>query len=118
MKLRIPVPAGETLPNPPVECVWGPRRIETALGVARLQQDPTKHAKEDFMSPKTLILIKDAAKVREDLTGAMEARKTVTSDRPSLFQSRLRKSSEADSATSPQRHVDRTGAPGSRAPAR
>ena len=68
------------------------RRIETALGVAHLQQDPTKHPKEDFMSPKTLTLIEDAAKVREDLTWAMEARKTVTSDRPPLFQSRLRKS--------------------------
>ena len=68
------------------------RRIETALGVAHLQQDPTKNPKEDFMSPKTLTLIEDAAKVREDLTWAMEARKTVTSDRPPLFQSRLRKS--------------------------
>jgi hypothetical protein len=27
------------------------RRIETALGVAHLHQDPTKHPKEDFMSP-------------------------------------------------------------------
>jgi hypothetical protein len=68
------------------------RRIETALGVAHLQQDPTKNPKEDFMSPKTLTLIEDAAKVREDLTWAMEARKTVTSDRPPLFQSRLRNS--------------------------
>jgi hypothetical protein len=68
------------------------RRIETALGVAHLQQDPTKRPKEDFMSPKTLTLIEDAAKVREDLTWAMEARKTVTSERPPLFQSRLRKS--------------------------
>ncbi len=45
------------------------------------------------MSPKTLTLIEDAAKVREDdLTWAMEARRIVTSDRPPLFQSRLRKS--------------------------
>ncbi len=44
------------------------------------------------MSPKTLTLIEDAAKVREDLTWAMEPRKTVTSERPPLFQNRLRKS--------------------------
>ena len=67
------------------------RRIETALGVAHLHQDPTKHPKEDFMSPKTLSIIEDAAKMREDLTWAMEARKTVTGDRNSLFQNRLRK---------------------------
>ena len=68
------------------------RRIETALGVAHLHQDPTKHPKEDFMSPKTLSIIEDAAKMREDLTWAMEARKTVTGERAPLFQSRLRKS--------------------------
>ena len=68
------------------------RRIETALGVAHLHQDPTKHPKEDFMSPKTLTVIEEAAKMREDLTWAMEARKTVTGDRSTLFQSRLRKS--------------------------
>ena len=68
------------------------RRIETALGVAHLHQDPTKHPKEDFMSPKTLTVIEEAAKMREDLTWAMEARKTVTGDRNTLFQSRLRKS--------------------------
>jgi len=68
------------------------RRIETALGVAHLHQDPMKHPKEDFMSPKTLTVIEEAAKMREDLTWAMEARKTVTSDRSTLFQSRLRKS--------------------------
>jgi hypothetical protein len=66
------------------------RRIETALGVAHLHQDPTKHPKEDFMSPKTLSIIEDAAKMREDLTWAMEARKTVTGDRAPLFH--LRKS--------------------------
>ncbi len=43
------------------------------------------------MSPKTLSIIEDAAKMREDLTWAMEARKTVTGDRNSLFQNRLRK---------------------------
>jgi hypothetical protein len=68
------------------------RRIETALGVAHLHQDPTKHPKEDFMSPKTLTVIEDAAKMREDLTWAMEARKTVTGDRGSLFGNRLHKS--------------------------
>jgi len=68
------------------------RRIETALGVAHLHQDPTKHPKEDFMSPKTLSIIEDAAKMREDLTWAMEARKTVTGERAPLFQSRLHKS--------------------------
>ncbi len=68
------------------------RRIETTLGVAHLQQDPTKHPKEDFMSPKTLTLIEDAAKVREDLTWATEARKAVTTDRPPLFHHRLHKS--------------------------
>jgi hypothetical protein len=57
------------------------RRIETALGVAHLHQDPTKHPKEDFMSPKTLTVIEEAAKMREDLTWAMEARKTVTGER-------------------------------------
>jgi hypothetical protein len=41
------------------------RRIEMALGVAHLHQDPTKHPKEDFMSPKTLSIIEDAAKMRE-----------------------------------------------------
>jgi hypothetical protein len=30
------------------------RRIETALGVVHLQQDPMKRPKEDFISPKTL----------------------------------------------------------------
>jgi len=68
------------------------RRIETALGVAHLHQDPTKHPKEDFMSPKTLSIIEDAAKMREDLTWAMEARKTVTGERAPLFHSRLHKS--------------------------
>ena len=68
------------------------RRIETALGVAHLHQDPTKHPKEDFMSPKTLSIIEDAAKMREDLTWAMEARKTVTGERAPLFHNRLRKS--------------------------
>ena len=68
------------------------RRIETALGVAYLHQDPTKHPKEDFMSPKTLTVIEEAAKMREDLTWAMVARKTVTGERNTLFQSRLRKS--------------------------
>ena len=68
------------------------RRIETALGVAHLHQDPTKHPKEDFMSPRTLSIIEDAAKMREDLTWAMEARKTVTGERAPLFQNRLRKS--------------------------
>jgi hypothetical protein len=67
------------------------RRIETALGVAHLHQDPTKHPKEDFMSLKTLSIIEDAAKMHEDFTWAMEARKTVTGDRNSLFQNRLRK---------------------------
>jgi hypothetical protein len=68
------------------------RRIETALGVAHLHQDPTKHPKEDFMSPKTLTVIEDAVKMREDLTWAMEARKTVTGDCGSLFGNRLHKS--------------------------
>ena len=44
------------------------------------------------MSPKTLSIIEDAAKMREDLTWAMEARKTVTGDRAPLFQNRLHKS--------------------------
>jgi hypothetical protein len=57
------------------------RRIETAIGAAHLHQDPTKHPKEDFMSPKTLTVIEEAAKMREDLTWAMEARKTVTGER-------------------------------------
>ena len=44
------------------------RRIEAALGVSHLQQDPTKRPREDFISPKTLTLIEDAARMREDLT--------------------------------------------------
>ncbi len=69
------------------------RRIETALGVAHLHQVPTKHPKEDSMSPKTLSIIENAAKMREDLTCcAIEARKTVTGEHNSLFQNRLRKS--------------------------
>ena len=44
------------------------------------------------MSPKPLTVIEEAAKMREDLTWAMEARKTVTGDRNTLFQNRLRKS--------------------------
>ena len=68
------------------------RRIESALGVAHLQQDPTKRPREDFISPKTLTLIEDAAKMREDLTWAMEARKTATGDGSSLFGGRPRKS--------------------------
>jgi hypothetical protein len=68
------------------------RRIESALGVAHLQQDPTKRPKEDFISPKTLTLIEDAAKMREDLTWAMEARKVATSENSSLFGGRPRKS--------------------------
>ena len=67
------------------------RRIESALGVAHLQQDPTKRPKEDFISPKTLTLIEDAAKMREDLTWSMEARKVATSE-SSLFGGRPRKS--------------------------
>ncbi len=94
------------------------RRIETALGVAHLQQDPTKYPKEDFMSPKTLTLIEDVAKVREDLTWTMEARKTVTSDRPPLFQSRLCKSPGGGKRNQPPRHAGRTGTPGLRAPAK
>jgi hypothetical protein len=39
-----------------------------------------------------ITLIEEAAKMREDLTWAMKARKTVTSDHSTLFQSRLRKS--------------------------
>ena len=68
------------------------RRIESALGVAHLQQDPTKRPREDFISPKTLTLIEDAAKMREDLTWAMEARKTATGDGSSLFGRRPHKS--------------------------
>ncbi len=63
-------------------------RIESALGVSHLYQDPTKRPKEDFISPKTLTLIEDAAKMREDLTWAMEARKVATGDGSSLFGSR------------------------------
>jgi hypothetical protein len=66
------------------------RRIESALGVAHLQQDPTKRPKEDFISPKSRTLIEDAAKIREDLTWAMEARKVATSEN-SLFGGRPRK---------------------------
>ncbi len=36
-------------------------------------------------------MIEEAAKMREDLTWAMEARKTVTGDCGTLFQNRLRK---------------------------
>jgi hypothetical protein len=68
------------------------RRIETALGVAHLQQDPMKRPKEDFISPKTLTLIEDAAKMREDLTWAMEARKVATGRRSFSFGGRPRKS--------------------------
>jgi hypothetical protein len=67
------------------------RRIESALGVSHLHQDPTKRPKEDFISPKTLTLIEDAAKMREDLTWAMEARKVATGDGSSLFGGRPRK---------------------------
>jgi hypothetical protein len=68
------------------------RRIESALGVAHLHQDPTKRPKEDFISPKTLTLIEDVAKMREDLTWTMEAQKTATGDNSSLFGGRPRKS--------------------------
>ncbi len=67
------------------------RRIETALGVAHLRQDLTKLPKEDVMRPKTLTIIEDAAKMREYLTWTMEARKTVTENRDTLFQNHLRK---------------------------
>ncbi len=43
------------------------------------------------MSPKTLTLIEEAAKMREDLTWAMEAQRSVTSSRNSLFGNRLPK---------------------------
>jgi hypothetical protein len=81
------------------------RRIETTLGVAHLHQDPTEHPKEDLMSPKTLTVIEEAAKMREDIAWAMEAWKTVTSERSTLFQSRLRKPPGGG-----QRHPPRPGA--------
>jgi hypothetical protein len=92
------------------------RRIETALGVAHLHQDPTKQPKEeDFMSPKTLTLIEEAAKMREDLTWAMEAQRSVTSNWNSLFGNRLPKAPggglrnhTANSANS-QRGMTRSG---------
>jgi hypothetical protein len=71
--------------------VYVSRRIESALGISHLYQDPTKRPKEDFISPKTLTLIEDAAKMREDLTWAMEARKVAVGDGSSLFGSRPRK---------------------------
>ncbi len=59
------------------------------------------------MSPKTLTVIEEAAKMREDLTWAMEARKTVTGDRNTLFQNRLRKSSGGGQRYTPAPGTDR-----------
>jgi hypothetical protein len=63
------------------------RRIESVLWVSHLlvHQDPTKRPKEDFISPKTLALIEDAAKMREDFTWAIEARKVATGRRVLSF---------------------------------
>ncbi len=78
------------------------RRIETALGVAHLHQDPTKQLKEDFMSPKTLRLIEEATKMREDLTWAMEAQKSVTNNRTIFLGTASRMPLEAISVIVPQ----------------
>jgi hypothetical protein len=66
-------------------------RIESALGGSHLYHYPMKRPKEYFISPKTPTLIEDAAKMREDLTWAMEARKVATGDGFSLYGSRPRK---------------------------
>jgi hypothetical protein len=95
------------------------RRIETALGVAHLHQDPTKQPKEDFMSPKTLTLIEEAAKMREDLTWAMEAQRSITSNRNSLFGNRLPKAPGGGPRNhTANSHVDTVGVPEAKAPAR
>ncbi len=93
------------------------RRIESALGVAHLQQDPTKRPKEDFISLKTLTLIEDAAKIREDLTWAMEARKVATSEN-SLFGGRPRKSPGGSQRNSVAHGRGQGGAPGITPPVR
>jgi hypothetical protein len=46
------------------------RRIETALGVSHLRQDPLKKKKVDFIPPDTYALIADAAQKKEDLSWA------------------------------------------------
>ena len=55
------------------------RRIETALGVAHLRQDPFKREKEDFIDPKTYSLIEEAATKKENLAWALDARSKITS---------------------------------------
>jgi hypothetical protein len=66
------------------------------------------------MSPKTLTVIEEAAKMRGDLTWAMEARKTVTGDRNTLFQSRLRKSPRGGQRHPPAPGAGRGGGTGGR----
>ena len=46
------------------------RRIEAALGVGHLRQDPLKKKKVDFVPPDTYALIADAAQKKEDLSWA------------------------------------------------
>ena len=46
------------------------RRIESALGVGHLRQDPLKKKKVDFVPPDTYALIADAAQKKEDLSWA------------------------------------------------
>jgi uncharacterized membrane protein YgcG len=53
------------------------RRIETALGVAHLRQDPFKREKEDFIDPKTYSLIEEAATKKENLAWALDSRSKI-----------------------------------------
>ena len=50
-------------------------KVEKAMGVAHLRQDPFKRKKEDFISPDTYKLIEEAAKRKQNLTWAQSALK-------------------------------------------
>ena len=50
-------------------------KVERAMGVAHLRQDPFKKKKEDFISPDTYKLIEEAAKRKQNLTWAQSALK-------------------------------------------
>jgi hypothetical protein len=69
------------------------RRIESALGVAYLRQDPFKKEKEDFIDPKTYTLWEEAATKKENLAWAMDAKSKVLGKGSSLFGNRSHNSS-------------------------
>ena len=69
------------------------RRIESALGVAHLRQDPFKREKEDFIDPKTYTLIEDAATKKENLAWALDSRSKIVGKGGSLYGNRSQNSS-------------------------